>query len=426
MSNSPASPSPPALPWARTNAFLFVIDSITTGVWLLWVFGVEREMFPRSVVAIPAVLLVLRMLYTYLGGRSWLEAPKSRSTWVKVSLAYVLLLGVVFIPTLPLVTGGYVFARAVCHLTRLTRLPDRLWSKRAQIAFGALYVLSIWPFANHVYMLHGVFFYLGKVHPPVMQENAFYGVNSGRYRDTLLPDEARPGSRRVLVAGDSVTFGFPFEPAGAYPQLVESILRDRGDQTTRVVNMGMPSQSLVQIAAKMDRYLALSPDTLLLMVGKHYEKSELHHRAIEGFEGPWLRLERERSPLPPFLPELAFFGFLTSYRGLYAEDLTLDETANVARYREALDGLLARAGREGLEVMLLEYPGLYYSESIDAVNAELAARHGVPIVPLRHLFSDESEYVFGDAIHPKREGMERMAVLIADALQSAPAAAARD
>jgi lysophospholipase L1-like esterase len=75
-----------------------------------------------------------------------------------------------------------------------------------------------------------------------------------------------PGSRRVLVLGDSVAFGWGLDEAESYPAALAEALRGRG-LAAEVLNAGVPGYSTADEAA-LHRELApaLAPDLVVLAV----------------------------------------------------------------------------------------------------------------------------------------------------------------
>lgn len=74
-------------------------------------------------------------------------------------------------------------------------------------------------------------------------------INSHGLRDPERPREKPPGKRRVLVLGDSFTFGSAVPAEATYPRVLERLLGDR----VEVVNAGVPRYSTVQEATWLEQ-----------------------------------------------------------------------------------------------------------------------------------------------------------------------------
>lgn len=70
-------------------------------------------------------------------------------------------------------------------------------------------------------------------------------TNVDGLRDATRPVETREGLRRIVILGDSVTYGHGIDASQAFPQVLESTLRDQG-RDVEVFNMGLPGWSTRQ------------------------------------------------------------------------------------------------------------------------------------------------------------------------------------
>jgi len=66
-----------------------------------------------------------------------------------------------------------------------------------------------------------------------------YRTNAHGLRDRDRSGKA-PGTKRVLVMGDSYTFGYAVAEEEAYPQVAERLLKERGHPGIEVINAGIP------------------------------------------------------------------------------------------------------------------------------------------------------------------------------------------
>jgi lysophospholipase L1-like esterase len=120
-----------------------------------------------------------------------------------------------------------VFAGLVEGVARLIEPPpvqkqEYLWDWKERFRGGDFYTLE-----------------KGEGYPP-SEENNVDGL-----RDATRPVDTRPGLRRIVVLGDSVTFGHGLEAAQAFPQQLEARLRAAG-RDVEVFNVALPGWSTRQ------------------------------------------------------------------------------------------------------------------------------------------------------------------------------------
>lgn len=81
-------------------------------------------------------------------------------------------------------------------------------------------------------------------------EDYVYGanvkVNSQGLRDNLIPYERTPDTKRILILGDSVAFGFGVEMEETFAQQWEDWLNRQPGQSWEIVNSGVPAYTAVQ------------------------------------------------------------------------------------------------------------------------------------------------------------------------------------
>lgn len=100
----------------------------------------------------------------------------------------------------------------------------------------------------------------GEGYPPSEETNV------DGLRDATRPEETRPGLRRIVVLGDSVTYGHGVEAAEAFPQVLEQRLRAL-HRDVEVFNMGLPGWSTRQERTAYQRIARkYKPDVVVLAV----------------------------------------------------------------------------------------------------------------------------------------------------------------
>ena len=416
MRRGPHPITAPSPLWAPIDAILFYLLSSAAWLYLGWILVVERHLFPRWPLLPGAAAYFGFAWYFYAGSRTWLRRSRSRRATLGLAALCVLGSGVAVVGTLPLAALSFLAFRGLDWASRAPGPPSRWWSgwRRLVVMVALFGVLA--PAMNRTYMLNGLFFLLGRREPPRMMENALYEVNVEGFRGPRVP-VARPGDGRLrlLFTGDSTTFGFPYRWADAYPARVGALLGARGAGPVEVIDTALPSQSLVQISANLDRDLAYQPDALFVMSGIQLRALLEHRRRIERFRRPLLDLREEWIFVPPFVWEILKAGPWDTWWGLASDRAHLREPdANLPVYAETLEEVCRRVRARGVRLVLLDYPALALDPRVRQIELETARREGVDFLPLAQLVTREDQYAFRDRIHPDREGHERIAEAIAD------------
>ena len=84
------------------------------------------------------------------------------------------------------------------------------------------------------------------------------------------PVEKRPGVRRVIMTGDSITFGIGVNDDEAFPQRLGALLRAQGRGDVDVWNAGVPGYAMADhLGLLRKRLLALAPDLIVLQLSKN-------------------------------------------------------------------------------------------------------------------------------------------------------------
>jgi len=110
-------------------------------------------------------------------------------------------------------------------------------------------------------------------------------VNALGMRDrevSVKVDHDRP---RVLMLGDSNTFGEGVSYEQAYPALVEKILSERMGIKARVFDAGVPSDSLAQMEARLRRYAGVIRPQLVTVCWMPYAfgREEVNRVYLDGY-----------------------------------------------------------------------------------------------------------------------------------------------
>jgi lysophospholipase L1-like esterase len=148
------------------------------------------------------------------------------------------------------VAGAEVFFRWYTQRTYDAELPP--WSENLEIVRGQ----QVFAFRPHA---SGVF--PGNVD---MTRRFPYRTNSLGLRDRERSARA-PGTTRVLVIGDSYTWGYAVAEEEAFPQVAERLLRDRLHSEIEVINAGVPDYNSRQERALLEQILPIyQPDIVFL------------------------------------------------------------------------------------------------------------------------------------------------------------------
>lgn len=111
-----------------------------------------------------------------------------------------------------------------------------------------------------------------------------FEINSRAFRGPEISSPDRGHARRLLVVGDSMVEGQGVAFDDTFAALLDRAWQPRGWQ---VINVGVQGASPLYYAANIDRYLALSPDVVLIVL---YENDIADDRSRERnyFELPYL------------------------------------------------------------------------------------------------------------------------------------------
>jgi lysophospholipase L1-like esterase len=91
-----------------------------------------------------------------------------------------------------------------------------------------------------------------------------YRTNAHGLRDRDRPAKA-PGTKRVLVMGDSYTWGYAVAEEEAYPQVAERLLAERGRPDIEVINGGIPDYNSRQERQLLEKLIPIyQPDAVYL------------------------------------------------------------------------------------------------------------------------------------------------------------------
>ena len=130
-------------------------------------------------------------------------------------------------------------------------------------------------------------------------------INSQGYRQPEF--EREKGQRpRVLVIGDSFTFGVAVEGEEAYPRVLEQLLKTEAGEKVEVINAGVPARYVDEYYLELrERGLALEPDVVIVgfFVGNDID-------GIGALGNVWTKVDENGLPLEIDRPDRVDDGYL--------------------------------------------------------------------------------------------------------------------
>lgn len=271
-------------------------------------------------------------------------------------------------------------------------------------------------------------------------------VNGLGFRGPEYPIEPAP-QLRIVVLGESTTFGMGVEEQDCWPRQLESLLRERGVEA-QVLNFGVVGHTLAQGVELFQRYARRwRPDVVVACYGGMNEAARVVAQPNDGEK--IALLDRRDHRIRTFLERFASVRWAASLGGRQlnpAADLRYDKSA--ARPRVTIEhhsGLLRYlrdlADDCGAAAVLVE---LVFSRDAEAQRPEAAAygantlavalQEKLACAAVRASFrswedahgqSGGRSALFVDAWHPTREGHELYARAVLEALDSAELARPR-
>lgn len=255
-------------------------------------------------------------------------------------------------------------------------------------------------------------------------------LNSAGYRTPEFETRRRPGWRRIVCLGDSVTFGVAVPVLRTWPRLLEEELRRRWEtDAVEVINLGVPGYSAIQGRRILESQVVdLRPDLVILGFGAfndwvpaigRTDREQAHVPALHR-----LRVLQAVAALvprkeldPPENPREAY----DRIRRMHTADLKGPRRVPLEDFEWALEDMATRATQAGAQVIFLvpALPGETRvrnpaSEDYRAAILRVAATGGHAAVDARELFSGLPDAaVFLDFCHPTEVGHARLSAGIA-------------
>ena len=241
----------------------------------------------------------------------------------------------------------------------------------------------------------------------------------------LAPDGARV---RILVLGDSITFGLGVNNDETWPAQLERVLnRTAGPATYEVLNAGISGYSAFQGLRYLDKYgLRFHPSAVVACFGQNdFDTWNAKTDIEQAVEFAQIAEEEEQRSLSDF--------YVLAKRALRKASQSLTKTGGEMRprltpeeFKETLLEMKKLCDVHGIPLLFLRWPQEWQvlerkPERIhyDPIAAEVCAATGAPLVDLYAPFTEAGELLYADPVHGNAAGCRVAAEAIAPAIMRA-------
>jgi lysophospholipase L1-like esterase len=296
------------------------------------------------------------------------------------------------------------------------------------------------PWTGNLYVVRGAQVFAFKPHASgvfpggVDAKRTFpYRTNAHGLRDRDRPAK-RPGTKRVLVIGDSYTWGYAIAEEEAYPQVAERLLAQQGRVDIEVINGGIPDYNSRQERQLLEKLMPVyQPDAVYLAyVVNDAEPStamptppeEMYRHSRSWFlteAGEVLNRRLFRRRVLPSAKDNVASNYLDGF-----EDGSVKWKDSRAAIREMRD-LCAAAGIPFTVLMMPDFTQAfderYGFERIHNAVARWGRELKIPVFDLLTLFRGEDHMAWlvpWDG-HPNAAAHQRIASFLVDKIVSDPA-----
>ena len=244
-------------------------------------------------------------------------------------------------------------------------------------------------------------------------------------------EKKKKGELRILLLGDSVTFGWGVPVETTFGRKLETLLTAKLGRPVRTVNSGVGGYNTVQEQAFIRTYIdVIEPDTVILLYVRN--NIELNEPPFD----PWSQLALQGKTLPEvigiligksWLYRLGVFALKYSRpRGLTSLD---KNTRGLRESMNALSSIATLCLERNVRFVVFFYPGgrdvsKPNRESLSSVPllseiSSIGNRYGFPVVDIGTWWGQvEMRSITNSTIdpHPNKRGHEILAVGMADFL----------
>lgn len=170
---------------------------------------------------------------------------------------------------------------------------------------------------------------LGYVHPKSVAYRLGknrVSLNSNGHRNDDMPVAKPAGERRILVLGDSVTFGWGVNQGEDFPARLEALLRQQDNRVWRVINSGVNGYNSEQEALYFaNEGIAFEPDIVLLVYVANDVDPVFDPKPVT-----WRRYPTWPSSLPELLDRARSVSYLYQTTKLFRRMKELEITASTS------------------------------------------------------------------------------------------------
>jgi lysophospholipase L1-like esterase len=151
-------------------------------------------------------------------------------------------------------------------------------------------------------------------------------LNSNGHRNDDMPVAKPAGERRILVLGDSVTFGWGVDQGEDFPARLEALLRQQDNRVWRVINSGVNGYNSEQEAIYFaSEGIAFEPDIVLLVYVANDADPAFDPKSVT-----WRRYPAWPSSLPELLDRARSVSYLYQTTRLFRGMKELEMTATAS------------------------------------------------------------------------------------------------
>lgn len=241
-----------------------------------------------------------------------------------------------------------------------------------------------------------------------------FRVSAQGFRSPEVAVPKPEGTRRVLVLGDSVTWGAGVREEETFARQLEAALRDELDCVVEVVNAGISGYgSVEQLDVLRNDGIALDPDVVLVYHVENDNQSSSHA------QGGLAAFVKNQIVYRSYLFGAALYAWRTAAwrvaaaraggdRAAWsAEQRAWDRRPGTAASLDALREIAALARERGARAILASHPASLHDPSLDTARnrllREVAAESGmvfVDVEPALHAIRDRDIAVSKTDRHP--------------------------
>lgn len=234
-------------------------------------------------------------------------------------------------------------------------------------------------------------------------------INEAGYRGPLLIEQKPDRTMRIVILGDSCTFGMSVPLIDTYSMVAGRLLNQRAvDLRVEVLNGGVPGYTSFQALASLQRDLiGYDPDLVTIYCGWN-----------DANPAAFLPDQKQSPMRIKARPIKEFFGQSRIYHDL-ADLLTkrpdFGPRVDIDAYRDNLLSLSRYLDQRGIELILITSPGVLLELRTNAVVRRIASERKATLLDLQLLMPWPRRPLFlEDGTHPNAEGNRLIGRLLAD------------